>query len=59
MRATKRKFIAIASATLVAVSGTISLNSASAAITPSFCPRFTGTLTVLSTVILEKPDGLV
>ena len=59
MRATKRKFIAVASATLVAVSGTISLNSASAAITPSFCPRFTGTLTVLSTVILEKPDGLV
>ena len=32
MRATKRKFIAVASATLVAVSGTISLNSASAAI---------------------------
>ena len=58
MRITKRKFIAIASAAVITVSGTITLNSASAAITPSFCPRFTGTLTVLSSVILEKPDGL-
>lgn len=51
-------FIAIVSTVVVAVSGTITATTATAA-SAAFCPRFTGTLTVLSSVILEKPDGAV
>jgi len=58
MRINTKMLIAIISTVVVAVSGTITVITASAA-SAAFCPRFTGTLTVLSSVILEKPDGAV
>lgn len=53
----RNKFLVIGIAATVLASGVVAMNPASA--NKSICPRFTGELTVLSTVILEKPDGAV
>ena len=58
MRISTRKIIAALSVAVITASGTIAANSAT---TPrnAFCPAYTGDLTIVSSVILEKPDGVV
>lgn len=54
----KYKFTAIATAVLLALSIAPSF-SATSTTTGSTCPRFSGTLTIVSSIIIEKPDGPV
>lgn len=53
----RNNFLVIGITATVLASGVVAMNPASA--NKHICPRFTGELTVLSTVILEKPDGAV
>lgn len=59
MKISSRKVAALGAALALTAGTVIGANAATTVSSPSFCPKFSGELTIVSSVILEKPDGVV